>query len=55
MFDPKNIGELVNILNNLSKQDFYYEYKQKLAKISYDYDYSQATQDTLQILQNESH
>ena len=55
MFDPKNTDELVNILNSLSKEDFYHEYKQKLAKISYDYDYSQATEDTLKILQNESH
>lgn len=55
MFDPKNITELVNIFNNLSNEDFYQEYKQKLLKISYDYDYSQAAQDTLKILQNESH
>lgn len=55
MFDPKNMEELVNIFNNLSNKDFYQEYKQKLLKISYDYDYSQAAQDTLKILQNESH
>ncbi len=55
MFDPKNMTELVNILNNLSKPEFYHDYKTNLAKISYDYDYRQATEDTLEILQNESH
>lgn len=52
MFDPKNMTELVNIFNNLSNKDFYQDYKQKLLKISYEYDYSQAANDTLNIFKN---
>lgn len=51
-FDPTNIEDMTAVLKAMLDVKVYNEYSQRLKQIRYDYNYSQAAEDTIRILQS---
>lgn len=49
-FDPRNIEDIAMTINSLLDEPAYRKYEQAIDSITYDYDYSQAAKDTINIL-----
>lgn len=49
IFDPKNVNEISETISGLLNYDNYQEYSRLVEQLDYDYSYSQASKDTLNI------